>query len=154
MFLRCSGSHRYVMYYYCFCFMWLNIIEWELIIPVEEVFYRYVFKVIHMSPHQPLIWEDRLEYWRPLQHLPWAFEFSETLLEQAMVCEWYQWLMLAEPPIPLKSSHSCQLSQIPALVKRNSWEDSGETPDTLRWSPSHSYLLLINHCATKIIYIL
>lgn len=134
--------------------MWLKIIEWELITSVEEVFYRYVYKVIHMSPSQPLIREGKLEYWKPLQHLPWAFGFAEVLLEQPMLSEWYQGLMQAQPSTPLKSYQSCQLSQIPALVKRNSWEDSGETPDTLYWSPSHSYLVLINHCATKIIYIL
>lgn len=63
-----------------------------------------------MSPSQPPIWEGRLEYRRPLQYLPYAFGFAEVLLEQPVLCDWYQGLMKAEPSRSLKRYQSCQLS--------------------------------------------
>lgn len=51
-------------------------------------FYRYAYKIIHMSPSQPLIWEGRLEHWKSLQYLSCAFEFAEVLLEQPFLCDW------------------------------------------------------------------
>lgn len=66
-----------------------------------------------MIPSQPLSWEGRLEYWRFLQYWPCAFGFAEVLLEEPLLCDWYQGLMEAEPPRSLKCYQSCQLSPDP-----------------------------------------